>query len=195
MLHERAGRKKSIIRVAAIAAAGALTVGLAGCVPEAAPHPHPTPPDLNIDQVDVPDSMLYADDITSLGGSIVAASGTLPYLLGGALVEPGRRGIPTVWVSDDGSDWKAITVDDDFDGSFAGGVNGTAELTAIGGSIWNEGVTTAALWVSEDRSDWSRVELPEEFALKYRISDFVVLDDRVLVVAADVAGDAAGRRI
>src|SRR5690606_4518830 len=98
MMHERAGRKKWIIRVAAIAAAGALTVGLAGCVPEAAPDPLPTPPDVTFDQVDVPDSMLYADDITSLGGSIVAASGELPYLLGGALVEPGRRGVPTAWV-------------------------------------------------------------------------------------------------
>jgi hypothetical protein len=173
-----------------VVVAALAVVALAGCVGGPTP-----PPVAKIEQVDVPDEMLLAEPTASVGDDIVPGSDSLPWLVGGALAQPGEGGAPAVWTSSDGTSWTATPVDEDFKGSFSGVVGGSAEIAALGGTVWKDGVVRSALWTSDDRQTWSAAALPDAFAADFRISDIAVDGSTVFAIAEDVDGASRGLRV
>ncbi|TQL47576.1 hypothetical protein FB562_0641 [Homoserinimonas aerilata] len=184
---QQASRRVTQRKAVAAFAAAALTFGLAGCVPE----PGLTPPLVDTVTIDVPDSMLHSGDEADIDGAVLPGDDALPFAFGGSLTAPGEGGIPTVWVSDDGEDWEAVTVAE-IDGSFTGTLAGDASLTALGGQVWHDGLTRSRLWASENRTTWTEVDLPQRFADKNRITAIAVTDGRVIVLGPDRDGTVSG---
>ena len=171
--------------------ATATVLALTGCIGSQTP----TPPVATIEQVDVPDSMLASQPSVSVGGRILPATGSLPWLVGGAEAAPGEGGKPTVWTSPDGAAWTAVAVDADIEGAFSGVIGGSETLAALAGTVWIDGVSTSVLWTSADAEDWTERDLPDAFARDFRISDVAVADETVIAIATDVDGAARGIRI
>jgi hypothetical protein len=169
--------------------AGLAAVALAGCIGDQAP------PVATIDQVEIPDAMLLSQPTVSVAGDIVPGVDSRPWLIGGALAQPGEGGAPTVWSSPDGTTWTPSAIDDDFGGSFSGALGGSADVAALAGTAWEGGVSTSVLWTSGDRETWTAVDLPGGFAADFRIFDVAVDGTTVVAIAQDVAGAARGIRV
>lgn len=171
-----------------IAVVGALAIVLTGCV---GGEQDSTPPPVAVDVLGVPDALVPAEASAEVGYSMVGASKTLPWIVGGSLAEPGTAAVPTVWTSKDGNDWTASPVAE-IDGSFSGSVQGSDTRAALGGTVWNTGKYESALWSTVDGEKWESVSLPEEFRGDVRLGSFAVSGDLIFGVGADADGAALG---
>ncbi len=176
-------RRTTVIAVTA----AALALGLTGCFGDSTP-PHPLPT-AAAQALTVPATLERTQPSVSIGGGMVAGSGALPYAIGGSLAAPGKAGAPAVWTSKDGDDWKRTTVGT-ASGTFSGELRGDATLTALGGTVWKDGVTTSRLWTSKNRRTWKSVTLPADFASTYQVDTVAVADGTVLLFGTDYTGTA-----
>lgn len=171
-----------------IAGVGLVSLTLTACV---GGQPDSTPPPVEVDVVSVPDSLAPATASADIGYSIVGASDSLPWIVGGSLTEPGEAAVPTVWTSTDGTDWTPSTVGET-KGSFSGSVRGSETLAALGGTLWNEGSYESVLWTSSDGKKWSAVKLPGEFTGDLRLGAFGLGGDVLFGIGTDADGAARG---
>jgi len=179
--------RNRILPALAVTAASALL--LTGCIGGGTPDS--APPAVTVDEVAVPATLRPAQASAEVSYGMVGASDDLPWLLGGALAEPGKPATPTVWSSDDGSSWTAKSVGDE-DGSFSGDIDGSETLAALGGTLWKDGSYTNALWTSSDGEAWARVDVPDD---GYLLGNIAVTGDVVYAIATNVDGASRGIRV
>lgn len=180
--------------VAGLAIATSAAIALSGCT-WFNPVEDEKPPVVAVDTLEIPASMVPTKGAADVSTVIVTGTDSLPWLIGGAAIAPGEGGVPTVWTSDDGTEWTDQVVDPDFEGSFSGELAGNDQVAALGGTGWRDGSIRSVVWVSDDRVSWTAVELPDDFADRYRLYEIVVMDDVVYAFADDAQGKAMGLRI
>lgn len=149
-------------------------------------------PNVTVESLTVPDSMLPTEAVIDRGGDLLAASGDLPLAFGGSVTEPGKTSVPAVWVSDDATTWQRTIVDSDFDSSFDGVLAGSNERAALGGLAWKDRAYSSVLWASGDRTAWKPVTLPDSFLSTHRLRILSVIGARIFGVGVSTEGEAAG---
>lgn len=154
-----------------------------------------TPPTVTIDQVTVPASMTTSEPEAVLGSAIVPATGSLPWMIGGSLSQPGKPAVATVWTSPDGSRWTRNAIAGEADGSFVGSLDASDTLAAMMGYTWVDGATRSVVWTSTDRVTWTEVPLPDDFAKNFYLFEQSVTGSTAVGFGADNDGVVRGIRI
>ncbi|MFI8975153.1 hypothetical protein ACIGO9_19870 [Nocardia asteroides] len=142
----------------------------------------------------VPESMRLTQPTVDAGRLVPGEAG-LPWLIGGSYAEPGRPGTPAVWLSDDAAVWSRAPVTDAVEGDFDGWAEGSAELTALAGSVWHDGLRTNKLWTSTDRRHWRERVLPQALTGGTEVTNLSVDGTSVVLLGTDSDGEQALLRL